>query len=163
MCVLGSSAQTGSADSRGIGGIRAGKFAEALRLLSRAVASGSREAQFGIGQTLRRWHGRDLQGARRDGLVPLIRRAAEQGHTVAQYQQSLFYQFGRANRDPNTIDEWYRIASVVNKETADRNIEILSPNGLTGECDEAQALHLTLAAANQGLPAAQANATLFYL
>ena len=134
-------------------------FVEAFRLWSRVAATGSREAQFRLGQLY--VEGKGVIANAPDAMA-WYRRAAEQGHAEAQYQLSLLYQFGRADFGPMTIGEWYRVASVEDKNAADSILDILSPHGLTVERDEAEALRWTLAAAEQGLPAAQANAAIFY-
>ena len=56
-----------------------------------------------------------------------FRRAAEQGHAEAQYQLSLAY----LNGGEASAIGWYRRAAAVDMEIAERNRELIFPNGLT--------------------------------
>ena len=134
-------------------------YAAAFVLWSKAAAAENREAQFRLGQLYT--SGQGVVGNSPDAVY-WYRRAAEQGHAEAQYQLSLFYQYGRADNGPYTMGEWYRAASVNDKATADRDLALLFPNGLGIERNEAEALRWALAAAEQGMPAAQASAAIFY-
>ena len=98
-----------------------------------------------------------MLGSLSDAMI-WFRRAAEQGHAEAQYQLSLAY----LNGGEATASRWYRHAAAVDKEIAERNRDLIFPNGLSVKADQAEALRWCRAAAEQGLGHAAANLGLMY-
>ena len=119
---------------------------------AKAAASGDVEGQFRLGFSYARGEG--VVGSLSDAIV-WLRRAAEKGHAEAQYQLSLAYFYGgHAHYDVNS---WYDGAVEIDKSTADRNLELMFPNGISVAQDHAEALRWGRAAAEQGFAEAQAH------
>ena len=93
-----------------------------------------------------------------DGVV-WLRRAAEQGHGEAQHQLSLAYLQGGENVG---IARWYDAAAAIREDLAERNRELIFPNGFTVEAQPAEAFHWCREAAEQGLVEAQAQLGFLY-
>ena len=120
-----------------------GRSGKAFRRFRRAAAAGDAEGQYWLGLLYARGEG--VLASLCDGMV-WFRRAAEQGHADAQYQLSLAY----LNGGRVAAWQWYSRAAV-DKEVAERNRELIFPNGLSVEADQAEALRWCRAAAEQGL------------
>src|SRR4051812_6594004 len=90
--------------------------------------------------------------------VVWFRKAAERGHAEAQYHLGLVYLHG-GPADAGFVN-WFSQAS--DKQMAERNKDLLFPNGLDVQADHAEALRWCRAAAEKGLAAAQANLALMY-
>src|ERR1700676_447816 len=134
-----------------------GQYAMALRHFAKAAAAGDAEAQFQLGLFYAR--GQGVIGSLGDA-VEWFRRAAEQGHAEAQYQLSLGYLHG--GHADGGVSDWYAGAAAVDQDVADRNRELMFPNGITVSCDLAEALRWCREAAAQGHAPAQANLALLY-
>src|SRR5260221_14686965 len=126
-------------------------YAGAFRQLATVAATGDCEAQYQLG----------LLYARGQGVVPSIgdavvwfRRAAEQGYAPAQYQLGTVCLHGGAAQ--GGADRWYASAAEIDKDTADRNFEVLFPNRIRVSPDQHEACHWCQAAADQALVEAQA-------
>src|SRR4029077_11444203 len=89
-----------------------------------------------------------------------FRRAAEQGHGEAQHHLSLVYLHG--GQADGGASAWYDRAAAVDKDIADRNLELMFPNGIAVPPDPLEALRWCREAAEQGLAPAQATLALLY-
>ena len=142
---------------RGLEAYEREDFVTAFDLWSGAARNGDPEAQYRLGQLYQRGQG---VIANLPDAVLWYCRAAEQGHAEAQYQLSLVYQRGYGGQ--TGLGEWFRVAAENDKGTAERNLALLFPNGLTIERDETEALRWSLAAAQHGHAEAQANTGQMY-
>jgi TPR repeat protein len=89
------------------------------------------------------------------------RRAAEGGHAEAQHQLSLLHLNPHQSRRSSFV-QWYGAAAEQDHETAERNRQLLFPNGVELPQDTDEALNWSRAAAAQGIADAQANIGLIY-
>ena len=134
-----------------------GQHGKAFENFAKAAAAGDAEGQFRLGLSYARGEG--VVGNLGDAVV-WFRRAAEQGHGEAQYQLSLAYLHG--GQADGGAPTWYDQAAAVDKDVADRNRELMFPNGIAVPADPAEALRWCRLAAEQGLAPAQATLALLY-
>ena len=112
---------------RGLAAGAAGDFAKAFRFFRRAAASGEAEGAYRLGLMYLRGEG--VVASLSDGVV-WLRRAAEQGHEEAQHQLSLAYLQGGTNFG---IARWYDAAAAIREDLAERNRDLIFPNGFSVE------------------------------
>src|SRR5271169_4908695 len=141
----------------GLAACARGRYGKAFEDFAKAAASGDVEGQFQLGLLYAR--GQGVVGSLGDAIV-WFRRAAERGHAEAQHQLSLAYLHG--GHADGGAPNWYDRAAAVDREFADRNRELMFPNGIAVPPDPAAALHWCRAAAEQGLAPAQANLALLH-
>jgi TPR repeat protein len=89
-------------------------------------------------------------------------RAAEQGHAAAQHELGMLHLDGNRAKGTKSFASWYRTAAERDEEAAQRNRELLFPNGIEVTQDAGEALRWSRAAAEQGIADAQANTGLIY-
>ncbi len=150
------SRKTSRAVRSGLAAAATGDFARAFRLFQRAAAAGDADGAYWLGLLYLRGEG--VIASLSDGVV-WLRRAAEQGHQEAQYQLSLAYLHGGSNRG---IARWYRAAASSDQNIAERNRELIFPNGFSVEAQPADAFRWCREAAEPGLLDAQAQLGFLY-
>jgi hypothetical protein len=133
-------------------------YAAALKEWSAAAAIGDPDASYWLGLLYARGHGVVANLA---DAAAWYRRAAEQGHAMAQHQLSLLHLDGY-RAQASSFARWYGAAAKREPEAADHNRRLLFPNGLDVPQDAAEALRLSRAAAEGGIADAQANSGLIY-
>src|SRR5439155_23157654 len=131
--------------------------AKAFENFAKAAAAGDSEGQFRLGLLYARGEG--VVGNLGDATM-WFRRAAEQGHCEAQYQLSLTHLHG--GQADGGAPGWYDHASAVDKDIADRNRELMFPNGIAVPTDHPEALRWLRLAAEQGHAPAQAALALMF-
>jgi uncharacterized protein len=117
----------------GVSASAGGDFAKAFRCFRRAAAAGEAEGAYRLGLIYLRGEG--VVASPGDGIV-WMRRAAEQGLPEAQYQLSVVYLHGGASRG---IAQWYQAAAAVHEDLAERNRELIFPNGFSVEAQPEEA------------------------
>src|SRR5271156_4985199 len=137
----------GSAVERGGEAYERGDYAAALKEWSAAAGTGDPEASYRLGLLYARGHG--VLANLADAAV-WYRRAAEQGHAMAQHQLSLLHLDGYRAHASN-FARWYGAAAKRDPEAADHNRALLFPNGFDVPQDPAGALRWSRAAAEQGI------------
>lgn len=99
---------------------KAGRYAEAVALFTKAADQGNAEAQFTVGLM----YSGGL-GTRSDPTLGLawMRKAADQGHATAQYFLARIYETGKlVPKDMAVAIEWYRKSAALGNEDAKQRL-----------------------------------------
>jgi TPR repeat protein len=119
----------------GLAAAARGNYAKAFRRFAKAAAAGDAEGAYQLGLSYARGEG--VVGSLGDAVV-WLRRAAEQGHVEAQYHLGLAYLHG--GRADGGVPHWYSRAAAVDSDIAERNRDLMFPNGIEVPADHAEAL-----------------------
>ncbi len=136
--------------------------AETVRMWQTHAEKGDTEAQFTLAVLYNRGDG----GLAKDMIeaVHWYRKAAEQGHVIAQYNMGIFCATGNGlARDSGTAAEWWRMAAMQGHAEAQFNLGLFYAEGTGVNQDPSEAVKWWGMAAKQGLAAAQFNLGLMYM
>lgn len=139
-----------------------GQRTEAVRLWQSHADKGDSEAQFTLGVLYNRGDG----GLAKDMIEAIYwyRKAAEQGHVVAQYNMGILCATGNGlARDTRAAIDWWRMAALQGHAEAQFNLGMFYAEGTGVNPDPSEAVKWWSLAAKQGLAAAQFNLGLMYM
>lgn len=139
-----------------------GQRSETARMRQTHAEKGDAEAQFTLAVLYNRGDG----GLAKDMIeaVHWYRKAAEQGHVIAQYNMGILCATGNGlARDPGAAVEWWRMAAMQGHAEAQFNLGLFYAEGTGVNQDPSEAVKWWGMAAKQGLAAAQFNLGLMYM
>src|ERR1051326_5820390 len=124
-----------------------------------AAESGDMEAQVALGN----WYKNGNLQTNKAEAVRWYRRAAEQGHAVAQYELGFCYESGQGvTKDEVEAVRWYRKAAEQGHAAAQNNVGVRYDSGQGVAKDEMEAARWFRKAADQGYAVAQFNLAMCY-